>query len=172
MKGLVGSRHLAALSLLITAAVAWDAARRAALAWLICRGRGVGRLAARPAALASIVLFVLALLSIAGAAAQTVLPFHHHPFHQDFYRHWKQPGTNVSCCDARVTKDGQEIGDCEPTRAEIRKGVWWAWLRQESRWVEVPDGRIIRERSPNVTDGHLCWNFGQVLCFVPPATGG
>jgi len=128
MSAVTGLRHLAALSLLVTAAVAWGAAR---------------------------------------SAAQD-----HHEFHRDFYRHWMQPGTNVSCCDARVMKDGREVGDCEPTRAEIRKGAWWAWLRQESRWVEVPDARIIRERSPNVTDAHLCWNYGQVLCFVPPATGG
>ena len=96
----------------------------------------------------------------------------HHPFHHDFYRHWKQPGTNISCCDARMEKNGVEVGDCEPTKAEIRNGNWFAWLRQENRWVEIPDARIIRERSPNVTDGHLCWNYGRVLCFVPPATGG
>lgn len=127
MRAMTGWRHLAALSLLVTASVACGAARSAA---------------------------------------------QHHEFHHDFYRHWKQPGTNTSCCDARVTRDGQEIGDCEPTRAEIRAGAWWAWLRQESRWIEIPDARILRERSPNVTDAHLCWNYGRVLCFVPPATGG
>ncbi|MFN4017502.1 MAG: hypothetical protein ACK4JB_19335 [Reyranella sp.] len=138
-------------------------------AWLICLGRGLERRAARPAALCALVLFALAALSAGVALAQQP---HHHEFHQDFYRHWKQPGTGVSCCDARVTRDGQEIGDCEPTRAEIRAGTWWAWLRQESRWIEIPDARIIREHSPNVTDAHLCWNYGRVLCFVPPATGG
>lgn len=122
----------------------------------------------RQLSLAAMVALGVLALAIA-ALAQT---HDHHPFHRDFYRHWKQPGTNVSCCDARVTKDGQEVGDCEPTRAEIRAGTWWAWLRQENRWVAVPDARIIRERSPNVTDAHLCWNYGQVLCFVPPATGG
>lgn len=121
---------------------------------------------------AMLALAVLALAIAALAQSPPAAPHHHHDFHRDFYRHWKQPGTHVSCCDARVTKDGQEIGDCEPTRAEIRAGAWWAWLRQESRWVPVPDARIIRERSPNVTDAHLCWNYGQVLCFVPPATGG
>jgi len=102
---------------------------------------------------------------------------HHHPLHQDFYRTWKQPGSSASCCDARVTRDGREIGDCEPTQAELRRNrdgavQWFAWLRQESRWVEVPDERIIRERNPSTFDAHLCWNYGQVLCFVPPDTGG
>ena len=137
-------------------------------AWLICLGRGAERLAARPAGLFAVVLFVLAAMAAGAAMAQAP---DHHEFHRDFYRYWKQPGSNASCCDARVTRDGRETGDCEPTRAEIRGGIWWAWLRQENRWVEVPDARIIRERSPNVTDAHLCWN-GQVLCFVPPATGG
>jgi len=139
-------------------------------AWLICLGRGAERLAARPAAIFAVVLFALAITAAGAALAQTAP--HHHEFHRDFYRHWMQPGTGVSCCDARVTRDGQEVGDCEPTRAEIRAGAWWAWLRQESRWIEIPDARIIRERSPNVTDAHICWNYGQVLCFVPPATGG
>lgn len=138
-------------------------------AWLICLGRGAERLAARPAAIFAVVLFAMAAMSAGAAMAQQP---HHHEFHRDFYRHWKQPGTGVSCCDARMTRDDQEVGDCEPTRAEIRAGAWWAWLRQESRWVEIPDARIIRERSPNVTDAHLCWNYGRVLCFVPPATGG
>lgn len=155
--------------LLIAAVVLTLAGLVCLWAWLICLGRGAERLAARPAAIFAVVLFVLAFTAVGTAVAQVP---HHHEFHQDFYRHWKQPGTGVSCCDARVTRDGQEVGDCEPTRAEIRAGAWWAWLRQESRWIEIPDARIIRERSPNVTDAHLCWNYGQVLCFVPPSTGG
>ena len=155
--------------LLIAAAFLALAGVVAVWAWLMCLGRGLERVAARPAAIFAVVLFVLAAMSAGAALAQT---HDHHEFHRDFYRHWKQPGTNTSCCDARVTRDGMEVGDCEPTRAEIRAGAWWAWLRQESRWVEIPDARIIRERSPNVTDAHICWNYGRVLCFVPPATGG
>lgn len=158
--------------LLIATVVATLAGVICVWAWLVCLGRGLERRAARPAALCALVLFALAFTAASVAWAQTGHNHDHHEFHRDFYRHWKQPGTGVSCCDARVTRDGQEVGDCEPTRAEIRAGAWWAWLRQESRWVQIPDARIIRERSPNVTDAHLCWNYGQVLCFVPPATGG
>lgn len=111
--------------------------------------------------------FCLAMLPGIGISQQ-----HHHPLHLDFYRHWKQPGTGISCCDARIERDGVETGDCEPVKAEIRNGNWFAWLRQESRWVEIPDDRIIRERNPNIFDAHLCWNYGRVLCFVPPSTGG
>lgn len=106
---------------------------------------------------------------IAAARAQTG----HHPHHRDFYRHWKQPGSDLSCCDARIEREGIEVGDCEPTQAEVRNGGWFAWLRQERRWIEIPDSRIVRERNPNVTDAHLCWTpMSGVLCFVPPDTGG
>ncbi len=111
--------------LLIATVVAVLAGLVCVWAWLVCLGRGLERRAARPAALCAVVLFVLALTAAGAALAQTP---HHHEFHQDFYRHWKQPGTGVSCCDARVTRDGQEVGDCEPTRAEIRAGAWWAWV--------------------------------------------
>lgn len=98
----------------------------------------------------------------------------HHPFHRDFYQHWKQPGSNASCCNARMAGPfGGEIGDCEPTQAEVRNGQWFAWLRQEKRWLPIPDAKIIREPNPNVFDGHLCWTPASgVLCFVPPNTGG
>jgi len=98
----------------------------------------------------------------------------HSPHHKDFYRLWLQPGTSVSCCNARVELNGVETGDCEPVKAEVRGGNWWAWLRQESRWIEIDDSRILRERNPTQggVDAHLCYSYGRVLCFVPPFGGG
>ncbi len=114
-----------------------------------------------------------------GAVVQVFLPLKaraqdHSPHHADFYRHWMQPGVHppLSCCNARIEKDGQVTGDCEPTQAKIVKGGWVAWLRQESRWVEIPDDKLIREPNPNIFDAHLCYNHGRVLCFKPPDTGG
>ena len=114
---------------------------------------------------------VYALFAIIPAQAQD-----HHRWHQ-YYKKWLQPGTTVSCCDARIIQGGKDmIGDCEPARFEIRNGQWFAWLRQESRWIEVPDSKIIRERNPSSEEGHLCarkWDTGWViLCAVPPDTGG
>ena len=54
----------------------------------------------------------------------------HHRFHDSDYRHWKQPGSDISCCSDR---------DCAPVTAELRKGQWFA-LRQ-SEWIAVPDER-------------------------------
>lgn len=107
-------------------------------------------------------------------AAQALGQDHHHPLHQDFYRHWKDPANpSLSCCNARVEKDGQEVGDCEPSKAEIRNGMWFVWIRQTREWLIVPDAKIIRERNPNTFDAHICWTpLRGVICFVPPDTGG
>jgi hypothetical protein len=94
-----------------------------------------------------------------------------------YYMHWNQPGTTVSCCQARVVHPWGETGDCEPTRAELRNGDWYAWERHLARWIRIPDDRIVRERNPSGEEAHLCWlpsekPDGNILCFVPPDTGG
>jgi hypothetical protein len=52
----------------------------------------------------------------------------HHRFHDSDYHHWKQPGSDISCCSDR---------DCAPGTAELRKGQRFA-LRQ-NEWIAVPD---------------------------------
>lgn len=116
---------------------------------------------------------VLALLIAIGGARAQDAP-HHHPLHQDFYRHWMRPDGLGSCCNARMAlPSGGEIGDCEPTYAEVRAGQWWAWVRQTSEWLMVPDSRIIHVRNPTGQDAHLCWTpAAGIMCFNPPDTGG
>lgn len=98
---------------------------------------------------------------------------HHHPLHKDFYQHWKIPGTDRSCCNARVEVNGVESGDCEPTHAIIRNGRWFVWIRQIKEYLPVPDDRVLRERNPNVENAHICWTPASgVICFVPEDTGG
>src|SRR4029453_6030777 len=94
----------------------------------------------------------------------------HHLYHADHYSHWNQPGTNVSCCHGKEKKDGRTTDDCYPTTDEVRAGSWWA-KRDDGQWVIVPYDRILRERNPDVERAHLCFNYGTVLCFVPPSTG-
>jgi hypothetical protein len=43
-----------------------------------------------------------------------------HARYHHYYLHWKQPGTTISCCNARTMQFGVESGDCEPTRM-VRK---------------------------------------------------
>jgi hypothetical protein len=101
--------------------------------------------------------------------------------HESDYRHWKQPGTNISCCSDH---------DCAPVKAELRQSQWfalretgwnanpdemgqypWSALRA-SEWIAVPDEKIIWVRNPTVEGGHLCYSSGTVICFLPPNTGG
>ena len=127
------------------------------------------------------IIIATALLGLAGIlilAPTNARSQDHHPLHREFYQEWKQPGSGASCCNARIVIQSNsgpiELGDCEPVAAEIRNGQWYGWLRQESRWVEIPDSQIIRERNPEQggPNGHLCYAHGRVVCFVPPDTGG
>lgn len=115
------------------------------------------------------------------APAQTGHDAGHGQFH-DVYKHWRIPGTDSSCCNAKRTVDGQTIGDCYPVRAELRRSenpdikglVWWA-ESDRGVWVEVPDQRIIREANPDQSGeaGHLRESQVDftILCFRPPITG-
>jgi hypothetical protein len=105
----------------------------------------------------------------------------HHQFHDSHYRHWKQPGTNISCCSD---------DDCAPVTAELRHGKWFAmrqggwftpldwfgsaeWLPlRQSEWIAVPDEKIIQVPNPTIEGAHLCYLEDRVVCFVPPNTGG
>lgn len=100
---------------------------------------------------------------------------HHHNYHQDFYQHWKVPGKpNESCCNARIEyPNGAQTGDCEPTRAEVRKGDWYVWVRQKGEWLKVPDEKIVRYPNPNIFESHLCWTPQKgIICFKPADLGG
>ena len=125
---------------------------------------------------AAALLFAIVLI-VGAAIAATRAQDGHSRWHH-YYQHWKQPGTGISCCNARVIgPNGEDLtGDCEPTRMEIRGGGWVAWLRQESRWIEVPDAKVIREPNPSSEEGHLCavkqMGGWLILCAVPPDTGG
>jgi hypothetical protein len=111
------------------------------------------------------VFFSLTATFIMGMIVVAVAPWAeetgHHRYHDSDYRHWKQPGTDVSCCSDQ---------DCAPVKAELRLGHWWA-LRQ-SEWVAVPDEKIISVSNPTIEGAHLCYSKGKVLCFVPPNIGG
>lgn len=125
-------------------------------------------------AVASYLLAALAFVAV----AQVFLPLkargQDHSPHHKYYQHWKEPGTQNSCCNARIDHgNGHETGDCEPARAEIRGGDWWVYVRQIPGWIPVPDAKIIRERNPSGQESHLCWTPARgIICFVPEDTGG
>lgn len=79
-----------------------------------------------------------------------------HAEHHDEYRHWKQPGNGMSCCNDQ---------DCRPTRAYLTEEGWRAW--DGTRWLLVPPSAVLSVRAK---DGrtHLCATpAGHVYCLVP-----
>ena len=88
----------------------------------------------------------------------------HRLHHDNDYRHWKQPGTSISCCSDH---------DCAPVRAELREGQWFAlrewewfvvpdekgpgeWLALgQSEWIVVPDGGINRAVLTSLREAHV-----------------
>lgn len=125
-------------------------------------------------------LFILSFMMIGAGCSMTIRHAFaqdhagHAEFHEE-YKNWAQPGfANGSCCSARVTdENGRTTGDCFPTDARIVDDHWTA-RRYDGVWVDIPDDRVIHEVNPDPTGtrAHLCYNYGKVLCFVPPFGGG
>lgn len=107
---------------------------------------------------------------------------HQHMQYHPAYSTWRQPGSDASCCNARVIMpSGDLYGDCYVTKAELRQGKdgpeWWAEraLEDGGGWIPIPERKRIREKNPDPTgrSAHLCYNHytHEVLCFVPPSGG-
>ena len=80
------------------------------------------------------------------------------PALHDWYESLKEPGTNFPCCS---------IADCRPVDYKLDPGGYEALV--ETRWVRVPDDKILHGK-PNPTGrGVLCRSpiSGTILCFVP-----
>ena len=97
----------------------------------------------------------------------------HAKFHAQ-YMLWKQPGSEASCCNARVVyPNGAMTGDCYPTPFKLIGGHWQALRAKEDGggWIDVPDAKIIHQKNPDPSGvtGHLCISqYAGVLCAVPP----
>lgn len=112
---------------------------------------GAGALAAGAAALALVGMGVL----VAGAAP----PPGARPELREFFRGLMRPDTGTSCCDE---------SDCRVTRSRAGANGWQA-MNQLGEWVDVPEGKIIRDRANQTGEAILCWLPGTgVLCFMPP----
>jgi hypothetical protein len=70
----------------------------------------------------------------------------------------KQPGSGVSCCS---------IADCRPVEYRLATDGYEAYL--DTRWVHVPDDKIIHGMANPIARGVLCRSpiSGTILCFVP-----
>ena len=146
--------------LLIAAVVLVLASLACAWAWLICLGRGAERLAARPAALFAVVLFLLAAMA-AGAAALA---------HGDAAWIMAEPRyvdrAGVHCCGP---------ADCRREHA--------AKFRETQAGIEIVTGAgdvVLMPRAlvgqglyPSIDDDWwVCIRAGVVRCVFKPSTAG
>lgn len=84
-----------------------------------------------------------------------------HVYSHDGYEKLKIPGTGNSCCNDT---------DCKPVRADLTDIGWRIFVKEQSRWILVPDGRILNQSMPN-GGCHACyrieWYQVNIYCFVP-----
>lgn len=138
-----------------------------------------------------VVIVGVVCLAVAAFAQEPKQPGHMQ--YHDAYQGWCLPGhgpncsRGLSCCDARVVTwkaDGTPetiLGHCYPTEFRPNPTGRTDWIAKLSRedailfkqeWVEVPNGKIIREKNPDKTgiSGHICTDAHSptIRCGVPP----
>lgn len=80
---------------------------------------------------------------------------------------------NALAVDAMAGRAELKVGlSPGSTMAKLRGNRWFAWLREQARWVEIPHEVILREVNPSAEKAHLCWAYDRVLCFLPPYPDG
>jgi hypothetical protein len=88
------------------------------------------------------VLFGVGMMLAPLALASPSLAQHHHPpedadVHEKFYRTWRMPEHDWSCCDNR---------DCYPTEVRIVGGDIFAKRREDERFIAIPAAKVDRKR--------------------------
>lgn len=84
-----------------------------------------------------------------------------HAEHHDEYKHWKQPGSGLSCCNDQ---------DCRPTRAYLTDEGWRAWNGQT--WLLVPRESELPTDFAGDGRSHICEARDRVFCFTPGQVRG
>jgi hypothetical protein len=101
----------------------------------------------------------LVFLAILGAGAlEAAQPDNANPELHGWFESLKQPGSGVSCCS---------IADCRPVDYKLDADGYEALI--ETRWVRVPDDKILHGKPNPTGHGVLCRSpiSGTILCFVP-----
>ena len=86
------------------------------------------------------------------ALASPSLTQHHHPpedadIHEKFYKTWRMPDHDWSCCNNR---------DCYPTEVRIVGGDIFAKRREDGKFIAVPGAKVERKRDNPDGRNHIC----------------
>ena len=92
------------------------------------------------------------------AASDAAPPENADPALHGWFESLKQPGSGVSCCS---------IADCRPVEYRLVADGYEAYL--DTRWVHVPDDKILHGRTNPTGRAQLCRSpiSGAILCFIP-----
>ena len=103
-------------------------------------------------------LLLVCFTTLGIAASDAAPPDNADPALHGWFESLKQPGSGVSCCS---------IADCRPVEYRLAADGYEAYL--DTRWVHVPDDKIIRGMANPIARGVLCRSpiSGTILCFVP-----
>jgi hypothetical protein len=108
--------------------------------------------------LSGAVLWFACLAALGAAASDAAPPENADPALHGWFESLKQPGSGVSCCS---------IADCRPVEYRLVAGGYEAFL--DTKWVHVPDDKVLHGLSNPVARGIVCRSpiSGTILCFVP-----
>ena len=103
-------------------------------------------------------LFAAILLAVVVGRGNAAPPENADPALHGWFESLKQPGSGVSCCS---------IADCRPADYRMATNGYEALL--DSKWVRVPDDRVLHQTSNPLGRAIVCRSpiSGAILCFVP-----
>ena len=108
--------------------------------------------------LSGAVLWLASLAVLGIGASDAAPPENADPALHGWFESLKQPGSGVSCCS---------IADCRPVEYRLVSDGYEAYL--DTKWVHVPDEKVLHGTSNPVARGIVCRSpiSGTILCFVP-----
>jgi hypothetical protein len=107
---------------------------------------------------AAAVCALIFVIFLGAGALEAAQPDNANPELHGWFESLKQPGSGVSCCS---------IADCRPVDYKLDANGYEALV--ETRWVRVPDDKILHGKPNPTGHGVLCRSpiSGTILCFVP-----
>lgn len=108
--------------------------------------------------------WALAFLIAGTLSAQADDPHGHAQYHEEFYRHLKQPGSGMSCCDNK---------DCRPSDHRVQSDGT-IQFNIAGRWLTVPRSLTLEVLTPD-GQGHWCGVHETTspitFCAILPRSG-
>ena len=100
--------------------------------------------------LSGAILWLASFVLLGIAASDAAPPENADPALHGWFESLKQPGSGVSCCS---------IADCRPTEYRLLAGGYEAYV--DTKWVHVPDDKVLHGTSNPMARGIVCRSRGS-----------